>query len=570
MDGTKLKKPHYDVIVLGAGWSGLMAAKYCIGEGLRTLVVEGRDILGGVWAYTDDRRCGGVMRNTRTTSSRCLTEISDFPMPADYPDFPSHSQVFAYLKSYCARFGLDEHIRLGHPVSDVRKMGDVWHVRCENGSEFAATNVIVSCGVHQHPNDVSGAARFTGFSGTILHSAAVKSIPEDFAGKTVVIWGGGESASDIAREASLVADRVYWCIPNGQWFVPRTVDRWVPFPSWRRKVVDHTSSRIRLLLSPTHMYSPLITQYFAVLLGFNGHGQEPWRTDAPYNRSFFNKSSEVMSRVRLGQIIPKRDVIGCRGQTVSFSDGSSVDAQVIITCSGYRAVFPFFSGAAAQAADPRAWYKYTIHNDDPSLAFVGFVRPIVGSIPGIAELQSRYVSLVFAGRRRLPPPSERASVILSDAAFWNYHFRFTSLRLGGLVDHFVFCKQLAKLIGCCPRYGHLLLKSPVKWWKAVSSPWNGCQFWLNDESQHVRIFRTLEQYRDNQMSEVYAFIITAPVLPILALCSHLRVLFQEYFHDEETRLRGTDASGDVRAGVGASDPGAIPQYVHSALTQPKS
>ena len=184
--------------------------------------------------------------------------------------------------------------------------------------------------------------------------AAVKEITPDYVGKSVVIWGGGESASDIADEASRVAPKVYWCIPNGQWFVPRVVARWAPFPSKRRKVVDHTTSRVRLLLSPTHQYSPLITQYFRILLGFNGHAQEPWRTHAPYNRSFFNKNSEVLNRVWSGHVVPKRDVANCVGERVSFTDGSVVDAQMIITCSGYHAVFPFLDSEVSQPADPRA------------------------------------------------------------------------------------------------------------------------------------------------------------------------------------------------------------------------
>src|SRR2546426_8571960 len=71
----------YDVIVIGAGWSGLMACKYCLAEGSSTLVLEGRDIItpptrgSGVNAHTPP-----MQKTTETTSSRCLTEISDFPM----------------------------------------------------------------------------------------------------------------------------------------------------------------------------------------------------------------------------------------------------------------------------------------------------------------------------------------------------------------------------------------------------------------------------------------------------------------------------------------------------------
>ena len=181
----------YDVIVIGAGWSGLMATKYCLEAGLRTVALESRDSIGGVWAYTDDRRYGGVMKTTRTTSSRCVTEMSDFPMPADYPLFPSHDQIRAYLEAYCARFSLTEHIRFNQRVTRVAKRGDLWEVSTADGSQWLGRGVIVSSGLHQYPNDVSGDERFRDYSGTLMHSTAVKDIPPEWSGKTIGVWGGG-------------------------------------------------------------------------------------------------------------------------------------------------------------------------------------------------------------------------------------------------------------------------------------------------------------------------------------------------------------------------------------------
>jgi len=520
--------PFFDVIILGAGWSGLMACKYCLGEGLKTLVLESRNSVGGVWAFTNDARYGGVMTTTQTTSSRCITEMSDFPMPESYPEFPSHVEILAYLQDYCARFDLARHIRLDHQVSDVRKASDVWHVACDNGSKYRAKNLIVSSGVHQHPNDAPGDIRFNGFTGQILHSAAMKAARPDHAGKTVVIWGGGESASDVAFEVSRTAARIYWCIPNGQWFVPKIVDRWPPFPSKRPKVGDQASSRVRLLLSPTFGFSPFINQYLQYTYGFNGHGHAAWKTNAPYHQSFFNKSTEVLSQVKSGKIVPKRDIARCDGNEVYFTDGSAVRSDVMITCSGYQLVFPFFDPSGAPSTAVQEWYKF-LFGEDPTLAFVGFVRPVIGSIPAIAELQSRYAALVFAGKRALPSLPERTRVAQADAAFWNHRFRFTSRRLRGLVDLPLYCDQLARLIGCRPQFWKLLFTAPLKWWWAVSSPWNGCQFWLNDESQHDRIFATFTRYRFNQASEVYVLLVLAPILPVIGLFSRARLFFNEHF-----------------------------------------
>ena len=80
------------------------------------------------------------------------------------------------------------------------------------------------------------------------------------------------------------------------------------------------------MLSPTHSYSPFISQYLSYTYGFNGDGQEAWRTDAPYNRSFFNKSSEVLAQVKSGRAVAKRDIADCNGNEIQFTDGTRVHA----------------------------------------------------------------------------------------------------------------------------------------------------------------------------------------------------------------------------------------------------
>jgi dimethylaniline monooxygenase (N-oxide forming) / hypotaurine monooxygenase len=515
-----------DVLILGGGWSGLMACKYVKSAGLDPVVLEKRETIGGVWAYTDDTARGGVMKNTVTTSSKCITEISDFPMPAESPDFPHHTQVLAYLEQYADHFDLRRHVRLGEDIVSAAKRGDTWHVETRRGRTYSAKRLIVCTGVHQRPADVSGDARFERFSGVLRHSAAVKRLGPEYAGRVVVVWGGGESASDIAYEASQAADRVYFCIPNGQWFIPKVIERWPPFPSEEPKILDHVSSRLRLFVSPTHRYSPFVNQYLQWLLGFNGHGQEAWRTHAPYNRSFFTKHTDVLKQIPRGKVVPKRDVARCDGRTVHFTDGTKAEADEIITCSGYQIAFPFLDEDVAPR-DPRGWYKYVFCPEDPTLAFVGFARPIFGSIPGIAELQSRLVAGVFSGRLTLPPYAERARAIDADRRFWNHHLRHTSLRIAGLVDHFRYCDQLARMIGCRPRFGRLLFHDPRRWWRAVTAPWSGAQFWLDDPAHRDRVFATFERYDNNRASQIHVFMVLAPILPLLMLYQYAREALRE-------------------------------------------
>jgi len=494
------------------------------------VILESQDSVGGVWNFTHNRQFGGVMTTTETTSSRCITEISDFPMPEIYPNFPSHTEILAYLQAYCARFDLERHIKFRHQVLSVQKAENTWIVTCKNGSKYRGKKLINCSAIHRYINDVSTDTRFSLFEGSLIHSATIKTVfEEDYSGKTIVIWGGGESASDIAVEVSKWAETVYWCIPNGQWFLPKIVERWPPFQSDQPIVVDHTTSRIRLFLSPTHDFSPFISQYLEYTFGFNGHGVPAWKTNTPYNRSFLNKSSEVLTHLKSGRIIPKQDITYCKDNNVYFTDRDYTKADIIITCSGYRLEFPFFNEASdLYETNQQEWYKY-IFPKDSSVAFIGFVRPVFGSIPGLAELQSRYVALVFSGKKVLPSLDDRVQTTRKDTMFWNHHFRFTSKRLTGLVDHFLYSDQLAELIGCRPHFWRLFLTSPHKWWVAVTSPWNGCQFWLNDESHHDRIFHTFARYRYHQGSEVTIFLLLAPILPFIRLWSRIRLFLVELF-----------------------------------------
>jgi cation diffusion facilitator CzcD-associated flavoprotein CzcO len=73
---------------------------------------EEASAIGGNWVYDDapDRR--SVYRATRLISSKRLSEFEDFPMPDDYPDFPSHQQMLDYFEAYAAHFNLPAKIVL--------------------------------------------------------------------------------------------------------------------------------------------------------------------------------------------------------------------------------------------------------------------------------------------------------------------------------------------------------------------------------------------------------------------------------------------------------------------------
>src|ERR1700730_11820071 len=58
------------------------------------------------------KTCSKVHECTHTISSRRMSSFDDFPMPAEFPVFPSHRQMLAYFTDYAGRFQLTPYIRL--------------------------------------------------------------------------------------------------------------------------------------------------------------------------------------------------------------------------------------------------------------------------------------------------------------------------------------------------------------------------------------------------------------------------------------------------------------------------
>src|SRR5262245_53066956 len=94
--------------IIGAGSSGITAAKNLRELGVAFDVFEREDNLGGNWYFGKPH--SSIYRSTHLISSKPLTEYTDFPMPSEYPDYPAHTQVLAYLHSYVRQFSLADDI----------------------------------------------------------------------------------------------------------------------------------------------------------------------------------------------------------------------------------------------------------------------------------------------------------------------------------------------------------------------------------------------------------------------------------------------------------------------------
>ena len=102
--------------IIGAGVSGLVAAKTLMADGLECTLFERNATLGGVWS-------DGYI-NFGVQVQKELYEYPDWPLPDDAADFTPGPDFQRYMVGYADHFGVTPHIRLGCAVEAVRPRDD--------------------------------------------------------------------------------------------------------------------------------------------------------------------------------------------------------------------------------------------------------------------------------------------------------------------------------------------------------------------------------------------------------------------------------------------------------------
>jgi hypothetical protein len=210
--------------IVGAGVAGLATAKVLTQAGHEVVIYDKAPDVGGVWSRT--RRYPGLT----TQSPKAQYSLSDFPMPRDYPEWPTGAQIQAYLAAYASHFGLDPALRLSTEVtSAVPAPGGGWTVTSVSAAEHV-DKLVVANGVFCEPAmpRYPGEAEFTAAGGTILPGTELND-EERARGKHVLVVGYGKSACDITVPVSEVAASTDVIARHLLWKVPRRIGGFVNF-----------------------------------------------------------------------------------------------------------------------------------------------------------------------------------------------------------------------------------------------------------------------------------------------------------------------------------------------------
>jgi len=166
-----------DTLIIGAGPVGLFCVHQLGIIGLKCEVVDNLDKIGG----------------------QCIELYPDKPI-YDIPAVPEctgeelTNNLIEQIKAFKTNFHLNER------VEEIKKVEKKWLIKTNKGTEFEASSIIIAAGVGSFEPRKFSAKEIEKYEGKeILYSVKDKKI---FQGKTVTIFGGGDSALDWAIELS--------------------------------------------------------------------------------------------------------------------------------------------------------------------------------------------------------------------------------------------------------------------------------------------------------------------------------------------------------------------------------
>lgn len=345
-------------LVIGAGPIGLAVAKAFKDAGIDYDQVDADSDVGGNWKH-------GVYRTAHIISSKHTTEYADFPMPAEFPDFPSWEQMLAYLKDYTDTFGLRENIEFGKKVVMVLpRENDLWEVEFaarDSGEKRIYKGVAVCNGHHWQKRMPDYPGEFTG---EYFHSKDYKD-PGQLEGKRVLVIGGGNSACDVASEAARVGASCHLSLRRGYWFLPKTI-------------FGKPTAESPLAYFPVGIQRFFLKLCLRVVLG----KYEDYGLPRPDHKVFEHHptlNSELLHYLKHGRIKPRPDVAKFENNTVHFTDSTSDEFDTVVCGTGFFVSFPFLPEGLVE-----------IKNGNLAMVYAGCVLPDHKNIYLVGTQQARY------------------------------------------------------------------------------------------------------------------------------------------------------------------------------------
>ena len=411
------------IAIVGAGIAGLCTAKTLAALGFEVTVFEKEPDLGGVWS-SSRRYPGLTTQNPRETYA-----FSDWPMPDDYPEWPSGAQMQAYLASYADHFGVTPRIRFSHTVLATRERADApgWTLALagpEGETEQSFDWLILCNGIFSIPAVPAfpGTDVFEAAGGRVLHTSQFTD-PAQASGRHVLVVGYGKSSCDVAnaivaRSASttMVVRQLIWKIPKRignvlnfkHLFLNRLGEGL--FPWMELKGFEAFLHGSGLLGSGKFIRNALLATVQGVIgrqLRLKRIGLDPGTPLETIARSTVSLVSDgFYDKVASGQLGFERDaeIVLLAPGRATLSNGRDLPADLVICGTGWHQRVDFLPDATRARVTDRQGnfrlYRSIVPLGVPRLLFNGYNSSFFCQLN--AEMGAIWIAALLTGRLTLP------------------------------------------------------------------------------------------------------------------------------------------------------------------------
>jgi putative flavoprotein involved in K+ transport len=342
------------VVVVGAGQSGLAAARALRDLEMPTLVLEASDRPAGSWPrYYDSLRMFSPVE---------FSSMQGLQFPGEPDHYPDRAEVADYLERYATV--LDIEIRLATRVETIERHGRGFLVGTDDGRSFPASGVVAASGSFSNPYRPTFPGERT-FTGELTHVAGYRA-PGPYAGRRVVVVGAGDSAAQVATELAPLAT-----------------------------VTIATRRPVRFM--PQHLRGHDVHHWLRVT-GFDS--LPPAWLDTVTHGAVITDSVGFAQALADGRLDRRPMFVALDGDGVVWADGQREPVDAIILATGYRPSLGYLRELGALDADDMPVHVGGISLTHPGLVYVGL------------EFQRSYASNTLRG------VSEDADAVVTPLVAW--------------------------------------------------------------------------------------------------------------------------------------------------------
>ncbi len=370
-----------NTVIIGGSAAGLASAVCLQQRGVEFVLLEKTDVVGNSWRNHYERL---HLHTDKRTSA-----LPHFPMPRDYPRYPSRQQVVDYLEAYAAHFQIP--IEFEQTVVATRPSSASsthrWEVETEDHL-YAAQHVIVATGNTHTPAMPSWPGQQS-FRGTIIHSRHYRNA-QPFLGQRVLVVGFGNSAGEIALDLCENGVDVSMSVRSAVNVIPRD---FFGLPVMSIAIaMDYLPPKLADLFA-----KPMIAMSVGDLRPY-GLKRLPYGPNVQVRQDARNPILDIgtVSKIRSGEIVIRPDIAHISAEIVTFTDDTSAPFDTIVLATGYQARIDRFLQGADDVLDAKGAPRHSGVETLPGLYFCGYDVAATGILREIGIEAKRIAAQISA------------------------------------------------------------------------------------------------------------------------------------------------------------------------------